>query len=539
MIFSNRNNMMSLKSYSGTPAFMVTVSALLAGVIVAFKYREIERLVLCGVVDSSFSATPVSMIFPSLYAVFVLLGSQPFVPGNLALFGFKPTFFEFWIGLKPMVYFLPVVIWLVSIFKTHIVKTRMIPFFHPSIPRDTVFLECFGKWGVSSFVYWDVKDATSVSNKFGIVSWAICNCLIFVNMEWVKCFATPACANSLEFLSLIFGNAHNYSPLFGTLYCKTRKEATGKERELLETPESHKCYNVIGNDGRECIRNLMDWAISSQAAKELVEGSTTRPWSPERTVKAHECVPLTGRYSLICVETCSGHINNAQITQMNSVPFTEKLDNLSKHSVEDIINKVLKDDASKAFDIAAREQFDATPLRVVASAAGTDSASNLTFDTDGTPTGNNGAPLDKYHVKAIVDYMKERNIPTYSGGDYFCIGRPTTFRTIKNQMETLHQYVDQGFRMIMNGEIGRYEGVRFIEQTNIASQAWTAGKSDVAHFFGNDTVAEAIVVPEELRGKIPTNYGLSRGLAWYYCGGFGLVHSDALNARIVKWDSAA
>jgi len=29
-----------------------------------------------------------------------------------------------------------------------------------------------------------------------------------------------------------------------------------------------------------------------------------------------------------------------------------------------------------------------------------------------------------------------------------------------------------------------------------------------------DTVAEAIAVPEEIRGKIPTNYGLSRGVAW-------------------------
>ena len=34
---------------------------------------------------------------------------------------------------------------------------------------------------------------------------------------------------------------------------------------------------------------LSDWAISSQAAWEQVEGSTTRPRSPERTVKAHEC----------------------------------------------------------------------------------------------------------------------------------------------------------------------------------------------------------------------------------------------------------
>ena len=53
-----------------------------------------------------------------------------------------------------------------------------------------------------------------------------------------------------------------------------------------------------------------------------------------------------------------------------------------------------------------------------------------------------------------------------------------------------------------------------IEQTNIESQEWDNAKSDVAHFFGEDTVAEAIVCPEEVRGKIPGDYGRSRGIAW-------------------------
>ncbi|MDD5084201.1 MAG: hypothetical protein PHT88_04740 [Candidatus Moranbacteria bacterium] len=55
-----------------------------------------------------------------------------------------------------------------------------------------------------------------------------------------------------------------------------------------------------------------------------------------------------------------------------------------------------------------------------------------------------------------------------------------------------------------------------------------------------DTVAEAIAVPEEMRGKIPTDYGRSKGIAWYFLGGFGLVHgSDQTQSRIIKWASAA
>jgi hypothetical protein len=97
--------------------------------------------------------------------------------------------------------------------------------------------------------------------------------------------------------------------------------------------------------------------------------------------------------------------------------------------------------------------------------------------------------------------------------------------------------------MIMNGEIGRYAGCRFVEQTGIASEGWTNAKSDVAYFFGEDTVAEAIAIPEEIRAKIPTDFGRSKGIAWYYLGGFGLVHGSTAatvsQARVMKWDSTS
>lgn len=238
----------------------------------------------------------------------------------------------------------------------------------------------------------------------------------------------------------------------------------------------------------------------------------------------------------------------------NSVPFSAKLDDLSQHPVKTIINKVLKNDASKWFDAAAATQFNATPLRVVGT-----SSTTITLTTDGTATATNSQALNTGHVKLIVDTMKERNIPAYTGDDYYCLAWPTTYRTFKNQLETLHTYTESGFQMIMNGEIGRYENVRYIEQTNIpkggatdsttwnafsrTSDPWNGGYSDWAYFFGADTVAEAIACPEEMRGKIPTDYGRSKGVAWYYLGGFGIVHAkntatNSLNARIVKWDSA-
>jgi N4-gp56 family major capsid protein len=221
----------------------------------------------------------------------------------------------------------------------------------------------------------------------------------------------------------------------------------------------------------------------------------------------------------------------------NSVPYTSKLDDLSEQPVKEIIAKVLKNDAKKAFDIAAEAQFNLTPLRVVPT--GGTSTSSVTLSTNGTAAAANGVALGKNHVKAIVDVMKERNVPPYTGDDYISLAHPTTFRQLKNDLEAVHQYVDAGFQMILNGEIGRYESVRFVEQTNIAKANWASGLSNWAYFFGNDTVAEGIVIPEEMRGAIPSDYGRSRGIAWYYLGGFGIIHNQPKNARIFKWDSAS
>jgi N4-gp56 family major capsid protein len=221
----------------------------------------------------------------------------------------------------------------------------------------------------------------------------------------------------------------------------------------------------------------------------------------------------------------------------NSVPYSGKLDNLSEHPVTEIINKVLTQDGKQAFDTLAHAQFNATPLRVVPT-AGT-STSALTLTTNGTATLTNSVAFGKAHVGLIEDIMKERNIPPYTGDNYYAMAWPTTFRALKTALEGVHQYTTEGLQMIKNGEVGKYNNVIFVEQTNIAKSSWTNSLSDWIFFMGADTVAEGIAVPEEMRGKIPTDYGRSKGIAWYYLGGFGLVHTVAANARIIKWDSAA
>lgn len=220
----------------------------------------------------------------------------------------------------------------------------------------------------------------------------------------------------------------------------------------------------------------------------------------------------------------------------NEVPYTGVLDDFSKFEVQAIVEKTLKNDCKKALDQQAYNQFNATLLLANPSGSGTSSTA-VTIYTNGTVTGTTNQALNNSHVKSLVDQMKERNIPPYVGDDYVAVAHPTTWRTLKNNLETIHQYTDKGLSMILNGEIGRYESTRFVEQTNIAKAGWT--NTNQAFFMGEDTVAEGIAVPEEVRGKIPSDYGRSKGVAWYYLGGFALVHTVAAQSRIVKWASEA
>ena len=223
-----------------------------------------------------------------------------------------------------------------------------------------------------------------------------------------------------------------------------------------------------------------------------------------------------------------------------AVPFSGKFNDLSEHPIRSIIQKTLKNDCRRALDVAAHAQFDATILRAVGAAAGA-----ITLTDNGTPGAQNNIAMSFEHIKTISDTMAEREIPTFDGENYVCIARPSTLRPVRDDLETIQQYVSEGWNRIMAGEIGRAEGVRMVSQTNIASEAWANSLSDAAYFFGADTVTEAVTCPEEIRGKIPDDYGRGRGIAWYYLGGFALVHADQTTAatkaqaRIIKWDTTS
>jgi hypothetical protein len=90
------------------------------------------------------------------------------------------------------------------------------------------------------------------------------------------------------------------------------------------------------------------------------------------------------------------------------------------------------------------------------------------------------------------------------------------------------KYTAEFAKNIFNGEVGKYYGVRFVEETgylsNVIGNSSTYGQ---AVFFGSDNVYEAVAVPEEIRVKVSLDYGRDQGLAWYFLGGFKIVWTYA------------
>lgn len=232
----------------------------------------------------------------------------------------------------------------------------------------------------------------------------------------------------------------------------------------------------------------------------------------------------------------------------NSIPFTGKIESLSEFDIKEIIREGLLDDMVKVMDGEVERQFNQTPLRYVGT-----SATGYALTTNGTATATNTSVLNKYHVKNIIDELTGRNVPGWdkADGDYVCIGSPLALRGIRDDLESINQYTGIGVQKVWNREIGRYYNCRFVEDTfaskflynstarTSAAKTWPAASLSMdAYFFGPGTVREAIVEPEHIRVKIPTDFGRSKGIGWYMLGGWKIDREDEPNARIIKWDSA-
>ncbi len=218
-----------------------------------------------------------------------------------------------------------------------------------------------------------------------------------------------------------------------------------------------------------------------------------------------------------------------------AIPYTSLAKDLAFFDIENAIQRKLRDQLSLRLD-----QLCATAFKVGQVKGCPDGVASITFTTNGTANGTASVNLNVYHVEQVRDQLYSTyHVMPYEGDDYMCListkGRRGIIRD--PNWEKWKTYADPEAKF--RGEIGRLEGVRFIESNNTNALSGSLGTSSVlgeAVFFGDDPVAMASVLDPELRAKESEDYGRSRGVAWYGIYGFDQIWKDSANdgeARVI------
>ena len=223
-----------------------------------------------------------------------------------------------------------------------------------------------------------------------------------------------------------------------------------------------------------------------------------------------------------------------------AIPYTALSLDLSHFDLENAIQKKLRDQLNLRLDTLCATAFKVGQIKAIP-----DGIASLVFDTDGTASTTAAANLNVYHIEQIRDALfSTYNIMPYANEDYMCVISTKGRRGILRDpnWEKWKTYADAGAKA--NGEIGRIEGIRFVETNNTNSLSGSLGTGSVlgeAVFFGDDPVAMASVLDPELRAKESEDYGRSKGVAWYGIYGFDQIWKDSATAgeaRVIHVTSA-
>lgn len=137
-------------------------------------------------------------------------------------------------------------------------------------------------------------------------------------------------------------------------------------------------------------------------------------------------------------------------------------------------------------------------------------------------------------VKDAVEILATNNAPRINGDFYVCIAHPHQLRTLRDDKEWIEANVYMGRRQLYIGEVGMYNGVIFVETTQMpvldsakiqekygSGAMITTGYEAV--FFGENAYAWAIALDVELRDDGVIELGRKHTLGWYGIWGTGII----------------
>jgi len=224
--------------------------------------------------------------------------------------------------------------------------------------------------------------------------------------------------------------------------------------------------------------------------------------------------------------------------QINGVELTELLVQTSMMDVVGDATKVLANNLATTLDGQLATSALATTNIVYANGAANSSAMT------------SGSVFNTRTVKDAVELLSINNAPKFytETGDafYVCIAHPSALRQLRDDPNWINANTYMGRRQLYAGEAGMYEGVIFIDTTNMPKLASAAvvtkyggtfaptyGCESV--IFGENAYAWAVALQPELRDDGVVEMGRKHRLGWYGIWGTGIIEED----NIVRILSAA
>jgi N4-gp56 family major capsid protein len=203
-----------------------------------------------------------------------------------------------------------------------------------------------------------------------------------------------------------------------------------------------------------------------------------------------------------------------------AVPWTGLREDLDRLSVEDAVIHGLKEHSQRTHEkviydaLVAGRSFTYVAL----------TASTQQVRTDGTVISSANANFSAYHARRVKLTLTQYNTPFADGSNYLAVVSPTMWMNFfddvgVNGYVDVKKYAGGGADGVMNGEVGSYQGIRFIEDntTTILPDAIGTGTAYGSGFFvGADAVREIPVYPMQLLANtnLSGDFGQQKAIAW-------------------------
>jgi len=221
----------------------------------------------------------------------------------------------------------------------------------------------------------------------------------------------------------------------------------------------------------------------------------------------------------------------------NAVLTTAKLRGTSFLDVDTVAANVVGYNAGISIDSVIRDVLAGGSNVIYGGGGTTDPTSRTTVAAEDTIEAND--------IRKVTAQLRGDNVPTFNGL-YMAYIHPDVSYDLRSETGAAawrdpHVYVDTD--MIYNGEIGAFEGVRFVETprakvfADASDGSGSAGNVDVycTHVMGRQALAKAHSItdgngplPSIVRGPVVDTLERFQPIGWYWLGGYGRFREASL-----------